>query len=137
MRLLNRPLRAGGAAVLGLAAVAATGAFAGAHAASVASPSATPRLTAIKNSVPATTDPQTGTFSAANMAIEVALPPQYEANLAAELRAVYTKGSASITSGWRRGSSTGATRPSTAERATVASYLAKAGLKVTSTARRS
>ena len=133
MRLLNRPLRAGGAAVLGLAAVAATGAFAGAHAASVASPSATPRLTAIKNSLPATTDRQTGTFTAANMSVEVALAPQHEANLAAELRAVYTKGSRQYDRFLAEGQFDRLYAPSTAERASVASYLANEGLKVTST----
>ncbi|HXC85973.1 MAG TPA: S53 family peptidase [Trebonia sp.] len=133
MRFLNRPLRAGGAAVLGLAAVAATGAFAGAHAASVASPSATPRLTAIKNSLPATTDRQTGTFTAANMSVEVALAPQHEANLAAELRAVYTKGSRQYDRFLAAGRFDRLYAPSTAERASVASYLASEGLKVTST----
>jgi subtilase family serine protease len=133
LRLLNRPLRAGGAAVLGLATVAATGAFVGAHAVAVASPSATPSLTAIKNSLPATTDRPTGTFTAANMSVEVALAPQHEANLAAELRAVYTKGSRQYNRFLAAGQFDRLYAPSSAERAAVASYLAGAGLRVTST----
>jgi subtilase family serine protease len=132
LRLFNRPLRAGGAAVLGLATVAVTGAFAGAHAAAVASPSASPRLTAIKNSLPATTDRQTGTFTDANMSVEVALAPQHAASLAAELRAVYTKGSGQYEHFLRAGQFDRLYAPSSAERAAVASYLTGAGLRVTS-----
>jgi subtilase family serine protease len=133
LRLLNRPLRAGGAAALGLATVAVAGAFAGAHAAAAASPSATPGLTAIKNSLPATTDRQTGTFTAANMSVEVALAPRHEADLAAELRAVYTEGSRQYHRFLAAGQFDRLYAPSSAERAAVASYLTGAGLRVAST----
>src|ERR1700749_2603378 len=94
MRLLHRPLRAGGAALLGLATIALTGAFtAGAHA-STATPSAvSPTLITLQNSLPATTDQQTGAFTPANMSVEVALSPREEAGLNAELKAVYPQGS--------------------------------------------
>ncbi len=134
MRLLHRPLRAGGAAVLGLATVALAGAFAGVHAAAVTSPSATPPLAAIKNSLPATTDKQTGTFTAASMSVEVALAPRRPASLAAELRAVYTPGSRLYHQFLARGQFDRLYAPSSAERAAVASYLTSAGLRVTSTA---
>src|ERR1700691_5586723 len=93
MRLVHRPLRASGAAVLGLATIALTGAFAGAQAsASTAAPTAVAPLVAVTNSLPATTDRQTGAFSAATMSVEVSLSPRDEAGLNAELRALYTKG---------------------------------------------
>ena len=94
MRLLHRPLRAGGAAVLGLATIALTGAFAAGAQASTAAPAAvSPTLVPLSNSLPATTDPQTGAFTASSMSVEVALAPRDEAGLNAELKAVYTKGS--------------------------------------------
>ena len=87
MRLLHRPLRAGGAAVLGLATIALTGAFAGGAQASTAAPSAvSPTLITLSNSVPATTDRQTGAFTASSMSVEVALAPRDEAGLNAELQ---------------------------------------------------
>src|ERR1700691_3286019 len=98
MRLLNRSLRAGGAAVLGLTTIALTGAFAGAQAttvapASTAASSAVTPLVALKNSLPATTDRRTGAFTASKMSVEVSLAPRDEAGLSAELEALYTNGS--------------------------------------------
>src|SRR6202034_832704 len=95
MRLPHRPLRAGGAAVLGLATIALTGAFAtsGAQASTAAPAVVSPTLVALANSVPATTDRTTGTFTASRMSVEVALAPRNEAGLNAELKAVYSKGS--------------------------------------------
>ena len=95
MRLLHRPLRAGGAAVLGLATIALTGAFAasGAQASTAAPAAVSPTLVPLSDSLPATTDPQTGAFTASSMSVEVALAPRDEAGLNAELKAVYTKGS--------------------------------------------
>src|SRR5271154_1057051 len=93
MRLLHRPLRASGAAVLGLATIALTGAFAGAHASTAAPSAVAPSLVALKNSVPATTDRQTGAFTASKMSVEIGLTPRDETGLTAGLRALYTKGS--------------------------------------------
>ncbi|MGH3169763.1 MAG: S53 family peptidase, partial [Trebonia sp.] len=92
MRVLHRPLRAGGAAVLGLAAIALTGAFAAGQA-SAATSAVTPHLAAVKDSLPATTDKMTGAYTASRMSVEVALAPRDEAGLNAELQSVYTKGS--------------------------------------------
>jgi subtilase family serine protease len=130
LRLLHRPLRASGAAVLGLATVAITGAFASAHA---AAPGVTPRLSAIKNSLSATTDRQTGTFTAGSMSVEVALAPRDQANLAAELRAVYTQGNRQYHRFLARGQFDRLYAPSSAERAAVAGYLAGEGLRVEGT----
>src|ERR1700677_2439110 len=91
MRVLHRPLRAGGAAVLGLATIALTGAFAAGQA-SAATSTVTPRLAAIKGSLPATTDKMTGAYSASKMSVEVALAPRDETGLTRELQAIYTQG---------------------------------------------
>jgi subtilase family serine protease len=133
LRLLQRPLRARGAAVLGLATVAITGAFASAHAAAASSPGVTPRLSAIKNSLSATTDRQTGTFTAGSMSVEVALAPRDQAGLAAELRAVYTRGSRQYHRFLARGQFDRLYAPSNAERVAVATYLAGGGLRVEAT----
>ena len=97
MGLLHRPLRATGAAVLGLAAIALTGAFAGAQASTVASPSssapsAVTPLVALRDSLPATTDRPTGAFTAARMSVEVSLAPRDETGLNAELKAALHQG---------------------------------------------
>jgi subtilase family serine protease len=133
LRLLHRPAWAGGAAVLGLATIAATGAFASAHAATATSPGATPRLSTIKNSLPPTTDRQTGTFAAASMSVEVALAPGNETGLAAELRAVYTPGNRQYHRFLAQGQFDRRYAPSGAERTGVDSYLTSAGLRVEST----
>jgi hypothetical protein len=59
--------------VLGLAAIALTGAFGSAQAATTAPSAVTPQLIAIKDSLPATTDRQTGAFTAGTMSVEVSL----------------------------------------------------------------
>jgi subtilase family serine protease len=133
LRLLKRPIRASGAAVLGLAAMAATGAFASAHAATASAPAATPRLATLSNSLPATTDPQTGSFTAASMSVEVALAPRNAAGLAWELRAVYTPGSPLYHRFLSRGQFDRMYAPASAERASVTAYLTSAGLKAEST----
>ncbi len=133
MRLLNRPIRAGGAAVLGLATIALTGAFSSAHAGTASSPAATPRLTTLSNSLPATTDRQTGSFTAASMSVEVALAPRNEAGLAGQLRAVYTPGSRLYHRFLARGQFDRMFAPTAAERSAVSAYLTGAGLKVSST----
>lgn len=92
MRMLHRPLRAGGAAMLGLASIALTGAFTAGQA-SAATSAVTPRLAAVKGSLPATTDKMTGAYKASSMSVEVALAPRNGAGLNAQLASVYTQGS--------------------------------------------
>ena len=128
MTLHHRPIRAGAVAVLGLAMTAALGAF-GAVAASAA-PAVPAGFAALTNSVPATTDPQTGTYSAAQMGIQVALQPSHEAGLQSTLQATYTKGSASYHKWLGAGQFDARYAPSAAERQTVTRFLTSAGLTV-------
>jgi kumamolisin len=132
MRLLHRPLRAGGAAVLGLATIALTGAFAasGAQASTATPAAATPALTTLSGSLPPTTDRQTGAYTASRMTVEVALAPRDEAGLNAELRAVYTKGSPRYGKFLRAGQFDALYAPTTATRNSVETYLRSAGLAV-------
>ena len=138
MRLLHRPLRASGAAVLGLATIALTGAFAGAQAstvapASTAAPTAVTPLVALKNSLPATTDRQTGAFTASKMSVEVSLAPRDETGLNAELKALYTKGNAQYGRFLAKGQFDARYAPTTATRDAVDAYLRGEGLAVSST----
>src|SRR5580693_4497779 len=136
MRLLHRPIRAGGAAVLGLATIALTGAFAasGAAQASTAAPAAvSPTLTTLQNSLPATTDRQAGAFTASSMSVQVALAPRDGAGLNAELKAVYTKGSAQYDQFLSKGQFDAKYAPTTATTNAVAAYLRDQGLTVSST----
>src|ERR1700722_11881383 len=134
MRLLHRPLRASGAAVLGLATIALTGAFAGAQAsASTAAPAAVTPLVALANSLPATTDHQTGAFTAATMSVEVSLTPRNETGLNAELQALYTKGSDQYGRFLAKGQFDAEYAPTVATRDAVGAYLRGDGLSVSST----
>ncbi len=138
MRLLHRPLRAGGAAVLGLATIALTGAFAGAQASTVApasnaAPSAATPLVTVKNSLPPTTDRQTGAFTAARMSVEVSLAPRNESGLNAELRALYNKGSRQYGKYLAKGQFDARYAPTAATRNAVATYLRGEGLAVSPT----
>jgi subtilase family serine protease len=135
MRLLHRPLRAGGAAVLGLATIALTGAFAagGAQASTAAPAAATPTLIALSGSLPATTDPQTGAFTASGMSVEVALAPRDGSGLSAELKAVYTKGGSQYDAFLGKGQFDAKYAPTAATTNAVAAYLRGEGLTVSST----
>jgi subtilase family serine protease len=132
MRLLHRPIRAGGAAVLGLATIALTGAFAtsGAQASTAAPAAVPPSLTALPNSLPASTDKQTGAFSASRMSVEVALAPRNEAGLNAELKAVYSKGSRQYGKFLAKGQFDVKYAPTIATRNAVEAYLRGDGLTV-------
>jgi subtilase family serine protease len=138
MGLLHRPLGASGAAVLGLATIALTGAFAAAQASTVApasttaSAAATP-LVALANSLPATTDRQSGAFTAARMSVEVSLAPRNEARLAAELKALYTKGNDQYGRFLAKGQFDAEYAPTIATRDKVDAYLRGEGLTVSST----
>jgi kumamolisin len=138
MRLLHRPLRASGAAVLGLATIALTGAFAGAQAstiapASAAAPTTAAPLVALANSLPATTDQQTGAFTASKMSVEVSLAPRNETGLNAELKALYTEGSKQYGRFLAKGQFDARYSPTIATRNAVAAYLRGEGLTVSST----
>jgi kumamolisin len=138
MRLLHRPLRAGGAAVLGLATIALTGAFAGAQASTVApasnaAPAAVTPLVAIKNSLPATTDRKTNAFTSAKMSVEVSLAPRNETGLNSELKALYAKGNAQYGKFLAKGQFDARYAPAAATRDAVAAYLRSEGLSVSST----
>jgi subtilase family serine protease len=133
MPQLPRPLRLGGAALLGLATIALTGSLTSANAATAASPPAASSLSALRNSLPATTDPQTGSYSAPSMTVEVALAPQNQAGLNSALQAIYTEGSSQYHQFLSAGQFDAQYAPSAAERASVASYLAGEGLTVAST----
>jgi subtilase family serine protease len=134
MRLLHRPTRAGGAAVLGLATIALTGAFAASGAQASTAPAAvSPTLIPLSGSLPATTDPQTGAFTASSMSVEVALAPRDEAGLSAELKAVYTQGNAQYGRFLAEGQFDARYAPTTATTNGVAAYLRSAGLTVSST----
>jgi subtilase family serine protease len=134
MRLLHRPLAAGGAAVLGLATIALTGAFAaGAQASTSAAPAVSPSLVPLANSVTPTTDRQTGAFTTASMSVEVALAPRNERGLNAELEAVYTKGSGQYDHFLAKGQFDARYAPTAAPTAAVTSYLRGQGLTVSTT----
>jgi kumamolisin len=125
-----RPLRLGSAALLGLAMIALTGALTSANA---ATPPAASSLSTLRNSLPATTDPRTGGYSAPSMTVEVALAPQNQAGLNSALQAIYTKGSSQYHQFLAAGQFDARYAPSAAERASVASYLGSEGLTVAST----
>jgi subtilase family serine protease len=128
MSLLHRPLRAGAIAVLGLAITAMTGSLA--MTAATAAPAATPTFSALKDSVPATTDAVTGRYSSARMTVEVALAPRDAAGLSRALTAAYTQGSASYHRWLAKGAFDAQYAPSAAQRTAVTSYLRGAGLTV-------
>jgi subtilase family serine protease len=133
MPKLPRPLRLGGAALLGFATIALTGSLTSANAATAASPPAASSLSTLRNSLPATTDPQTGSYSAPSMTVEVALAPQNQAGLNSALQAIYTEGSSQYHQFLSAGQFDARYAPSAAERASVASYLESEGLTVGST----
>jgi subtilase family serine protease len=133
MPKIPRPLRLGSVALLGFATIALTGSLTSAHAATAAPPPAASSLSTVRNSLPATTDPQTGSYSAAGMTVEVALAPQNQAGLNSALQAIYTEGSSQYHQFLSAGQFDARYAPSAAERGAVASYLASKGLTVAST----
>jgi subtilase family serine protease len=132
MRVLHRPLRAGGAAVLGLATIALTGAFATSQA-SAATSAVTPRFTAVSDSLPATTDKVTGAYTASNMSVEVALAPRDETGLTQELQAVYTQGNRQYHQFLAKGQFDARYAPAAGTVTGVEDYLRGEGLSVSAT----
>src|SRR5215469_16158625 len=128
MGLINRPVRAGAVAVIGLAISAATGAMAtGALAAPATSG---PHFVAIKGSVSPTTDAITGGYHSARMSIEVALAPRNAAGLAGALKAIYTKHSGSYHKWLATGRFDARYAPTQATRAAVRDYLKSQGFAI-------
>jgi subtilase family serine protease len=132
MTLHHRPIAAVAAAMAGLAAAAGLSAFA--PGAASAAPTLPAGYTALANSVPATTDPQTGTFTARSMAIQVALQPRDRAGLASALTAMYTKGSGRYHHWLAAGQFDARFAPPAARRRAVTRFLVRAGLKVEASA---
>src|SRR5215469_2027436 len=129
MGLINRPVRAGAVAVIGLAISASAGAMA---TGAIAAPSTSgPNFVAIKGSVSPTTDAITGGFHSARMSIEVALAPRNAAGLARTLRALYTEHSGSYHKWLGTGRFDARYAPAPATRAAVRAYLKGQGLSIT------
>jgi subtilase family serine protease len=131
-RPARRPLRTGGAAVLGLATIALTGAFASSPA-SAATSAGAPRYTAISDSVSPASSTSNGAYSAAKMTVEVALAPRDQAGLAQELRGVYTAGSREYHKFLAKGQFDARYAPSAASVGAVENYLRGQGLSVAAT----
>ena len=119
----HRPIRASAVAVLGLAMTAAMGGFA--SVAASAAPAVPAGYTALTGSVPPTADPQTGPYSAASMAIQVALQPRNPAGLASALQGIYTKGSPSYQHWLAAGQFDARYAPSAARTQAVTGFLTK------------
>ena len=133
MRMLPRPFRLGSAALLGFATIALAGSLTSANAATTGSPPAAPSLSTLSNSLPSTTDPQTGAYTAPSMTVEVALAPRNQAGLNSALQAMYTEGSSQYQHFLSAGQFDAQYAPTAAEQASVASYLTSEGLSVAST----
>jgi subtilase family serine protease len=132
MGLLKRPIYIGTAAVVGVATVALTGAFAATTAS--AAPKSAPQFTSLQSSVNPTTDRVTGAYHSSRMSVELSLKPRNEASLASELRAEYTKGSSRYHKWLAKGQFDARYAPTSTERNAIASYLRSAGLKVDTSA---
>jgi subtilase family serine protease len=133
MGLINRPVRAGAVAVMGLAIAGYSSVFAASSA--VAAPSvARPHLVALKDSVSPTTDKITGAYSSKRMSVEVALAPRDASGLARSIKAMYTRHSGSYHKWLRTGQYDARYAPTTATRDAVRSYLKSEGLRVVSSA---
>lgn len=127
------PLKAGGATALCLAAAALAGVFAPAPRATAATTTGTPGFSELINSLTHTTDPATGTYSARQMSVEVALAPRNQAGLDRELNAVYTKGSGQYHQFLGKGEFDQRYAPPATTTNAVTSYLTDRGLSVSPT----
>jgi kumamolisin len=130
MRVLHRPLRAGTAAVLGLATIALAGALGSAQTATAATSAASPRLATIEGSLTPTTNAVTGAYTASKMSVEVALQPRDEDGLGSALAEVYAKGSRQYHQWLAKGEFDARYAPTAAERDAVEGYLRGQGLAV-------
>jgi subtilase family serine protease len=128
MGLLKRPIYVGAVAVVGMATVVMTGAYA-ATAASAAART-TPQFVSLAGSLNPTTDRASGAYRSARMSVEVDLAPGNAGALSRELRAEYTKGSSSYHKWLAKGEFDARFAPSAAERRDVVKYLESAGLRI-------
>jgi kumamolisin len=131
-RSLRRPLRVGGAAVLGLSTIALTGAFATGQA-TAATSAVTPSYTAINDSMTPTSNASSGAYSAPKMTVEVSLAPRDGAGLNRELQAVYTSGSRQYHQFLAKGQFDARYVPAASTVSEVESYLRGQGLSVAPT----
>jgi subtilase family serine protease len=127
MGLLKRPIYVGTVAVVGLATMALTGAYAATAATAATS---APQFVALRNSVSPTTDRISGSYHNSRMSIQVALEPRNASGLARELRNTYTKGSANYHKWLAKGQFDARYAPGKAERDAIARYLRSAGLRI-------
>jgi kumamolisin len=114
---------------MGLAITAFTGTLASAGATTPA-PGASLGYVALANSVSATTDNVTGSYSSSKMQIEVAVAPRDEAGLNTMLAALYDKNSPSYHRWLTTGQYDARFAPIPAARTAVAKFLSSSGLAV-------
>jgi kumamolisin len=129
MGLINRPVRAGAVAVMGLA-IAGYAGTAAATTASAAPSVARPNLVALKGSVSPTTDRITGAYSSKRMSIEISLAPRDAAGLARSIKALYTRHSGAYHKWLRTGQFDAKFAPTKATTNAVKAYLKGEGLRV-------
>jgi subtilase family serine protease len=128
MRLTHRPIRGATIAVLGLAMTAMTGAFA---TSALASGTPGPRMVALSGNPAATGAARTGSFSEAQMTVEVALAPRNLTGLQALLQSLYTPGNKKYQHWLLKGQFNRRFGPSAATTAAVDKYLTQSGLTIT------
>ncbi len=83
---------------------------------------------ALAQSVPATSDQVTGTYTSQSMTVQVALQPGNAAALAGSLQAMYTPGSSGYHQWLAAGQFDARYAPPAAERSAVSGLLSRAGL---------
>jgi kumamolisin len=128
VRLIRRRAQVGAVAALGLAITVASGGLASA-AASPASPTSVAYV-ALRGTSPAVPDARLGSYSSAQMSVEVALAPQDQTGLNDQLHSLYTEGSPNYHRWLAKGQFDKLYAPTTATQSAVASYLASSGLTV-------
>jgi subtilase family serine protease len=129
MSLKHRPIRGSAIAVLGLAVVAMTGAFA---TAALASPSSsTPRYVALSGNAAPKGVARTGSFSSSSMSVQVALAPRNPTQLLTLLRALYTPSSKRYEHWLAKGQFDKRFGPAATTTAAVDKYLTSEGLTIT------
>jgi subtilase family serine protease len=127
--------RFAGPAVVRMATLGATTLVLAVAAALPSSASAlAPRFAAVRSSVPATTDANTGAYNSASMSVEVVLAPTHGAQLKTLIAGLYNPSSASYRQWLTKGQFAARFAPSSAERSGVARYLAASGLAVKASA---
>jgi subtilase family serine protease len=127
MKLNRRPLRASAVASVGAATIVGMCSF---GAISASGSTAGGSYTALAQSVPATTDQVTGSYTSQTMTVQVALQPSNAGALGSSLQAMYTPGSSSYHHWLAAGQFDAEYAPPASEQSAVSSFLSRAGLKV-------